>query len=309
MPKLPETVQETLPLYPVVNNLDSVKGVIIANIDDLPTINPQQRITLGRLASMLGQNLGPTEGVSDEYDPLLEVTDNDFANCAPSTLERGLYIPRFDPRYTQKSTEQLVRPGQYSDRSEYGVVFPSTEFTTVARSARDLAVHTMAKTRKANRASIDIVDKDNTTGRSVAHMLGRYIRGLNSLEDELIEKRESLLIPLYRETYSPWQAHFKARNLDKKRKQFDEHLHDTIETATLNLDIGSTAIKAVHRAAASNLYRRGSSREINAQWKRYIEFVGKYVAERRKKIAQSKERCQEQYEHFEPFLATKPAQV
>ena len=305
MPKLPGYVQEPIALYPVVEELDEARGVIRANLQDLPQVDAEQRITLGRLANFYGQRLGPADGIIYSQDTLLEVQEKDFVQAKPSAINRGLYIPRSDRRFSDPKTEQLVRVTPKDDRQQDGVVFPVQEFHLVARNAKDLVKHVMAKTRKANGGNPDRIEVDGTVGRSAGHAMESKIQGLNVLENQLIENRSRLLIPLYRETYSSWQSHFKAKNLDKKRLQFDEQLHDTIETANINLNLGSTAVKAVHRAATANMHRRGSSSELNHHWQKYIKMVGEYVSARRAKVVISRTQCQEELKHYEPFLAVK----
>lgn len=305
MPKLPAYIQEPMPLYPVVQELDNSRGAVLAEIDVLPSIDGDQRITLGRLATFYGQRLGPADGIEQNQDILLEVQEKDFTRAQPSAIAEGLYIKRADPRFSDPKTEQLVRVTPKNNPRQAGVVFPVDEFRFVARNAKDFAKHVMAQTRNANSANPDRIVVDGTVGRSAGHALESKVKAMNVLENQLLDNRAKLLVPLYREAKSDWQAHFKAKNLDKKRKQFDEQLHYVIETATINTNLGATAIKAVHRAAAANMYRRGSSKEINFHWQRYVRLVGKYVNARLIKVGISREECQQELKHYQPFLDAK----
>lgn len=305
MPKLPGFVQEAMPLYEIVKELDESQGVIQADLQDLPQVDPDQRITIGRLVGMYGKRIGPNDGIEQNEDRLLEVVEQDFANARPAVITRGLYIPGYDRRFMDSRTEQLVRVAPKKEKQQEGVVFPAEEFPSIARNARDLSYHMMARTRGANAANKDRIDVDGRVGRSAGHIMEDKIKKMNVLENSLLKNRSDLLIPLYRETYSDWQSHFKAENLDKKRKEFDEQLHYTIETASINQDIGSTAIKAAHRAAFSNMYRRGSSKEINNSWQGYVRMVGEYVSKRVAKIEISRANCHEQLAEYQPFLDAK----
>ena len=183
-----------------------------------------------------------------------------------------------------------------------GVVFPSHEFTKVGHSPHSLTERTMAKTR-ANQQSNGTIDAktESAVGRSAAHVMDRYIGGLAVLDSELEVHRKELYIPLYRDA-KQWAPHFKPKNLDKKRRKFDEEIHYVLETASLNLNIGTIALRAAHRAMVSRLYRRGSRRELNAQWQAHINFAGNYVKARREKIRISKELCEEEFSAYAPFL-------
>lgn len=302
MPRVPDLIQEPMALYPVVAGLDQSGGLLQATLADIPSVDPSSRITLVRLAGLYGRNLGPTDGADQGSDIILEVEEEDFKRAEPRAIEQGLYIPRHDSRYRDPATEQLVRITPEHNKMQLGVVFPVNEFHVVARSAPDLAKHVMAKTRRANAGNPDHLAVESTVGRSAAHALDTKIQGLNKLENELIENRNSLLIPLYRDTRRIWQSHFKAKNLDKKFKQFQEQYHQTIETACINLGYGTTTVKALHRAALSRQSRRGTTHERNQRLQEDIVLLGRYTTARRAKIVISKNQCEQELAYYEPFL-------
>lgn len=308
MPKVPDYCQEPLPLYPVVAELDALHGRVTNSLESLHLPPSQTRITLMKLASRYGEQFGPADSVTATHDVLLEVGPEDFRNSHPGLLNGGLYIHPRDRRFRDPATEQLVKVRPPDAPSEYGVVFPAREFHIVARSAQDLAKHVMAKTRRANEACLDSVAVEARVGRSAAHALEGKVLGLNGLESELIIVRNTILIPLYREAKrnqaSHWRAHYGPRNLDKKRRVFDDLSHEAIDTASINLNLGSTALKAAHRAETSRRYRARTARERSANWMMSIAFVGKYLNSRHRKVVTSRDQCQKELVFYREFLTS-----
>lgn len=306
MPRVPEYTQEPLALYPVVTKLDSVQGRVTDSLESL-RLNPSQtRITLMKLASRYGEQLGPTDPVTTTQDNLLQVGPADFRNIQADMLYPGLYIHPRDPRFKDPATEQLVKVRSNDAPDQPGIVFPAREFHVVARNAADLAKHVMAKTRRANDNNPDGESVEARVGRSAGHALEGKVLGLNELEKEYITVRNSVLIPLYREAKRNgavhWRAHYGPKNLDKKRRLFDELTHEVIDTASLNLNLGSTALKAAHRAEASKLYRARSTRERSANWLASLEFAGNYLKARHHKVIISRNQCQKELIFYREFL-------
>jgi hypothetical protein len=305
MPKLPQEVQLPLALYPPTSELVQNRGIINADLTDLP-IDPDQRITYQRLAGLYGKLLGPLDGLQRDEDIILEVTSPDFAQASPSNLKNGLYIESSDPRYYRSTTEQLVRSRPKGARPPYtGVVFPAREYAVIAGNPKALAQHAMSKTRKANLDNDDPVVVEGRVGRAGAHILSQKIQGLNSLDNDLIDYRDRLLVPLYRATRSTWRASFKAYNLDRLRREFDEMLHDTVDTAVLNMDIDLSGVRAIHRAITSNMTRRGNAAERTQRINGYVEFIGKYITARRKRVHLSRAESEDTLVNFEPFTNLK----
>lgn len=307
MPRIPERAyQEPLALYPVVEQLNEVNGVLQTPASEVPGIIPEKRVTLLRLASLHGLKLGPKDAVTINYDSLLDIAEQDFNMANAISINTGLYIYPGDERYRSPATEQLVRIRKDNEWNSPAVVFPTEQFRTVARSPQDLAKHAMAVTREANKDNSDPIDVEGKVGRSAGHALLGKINGLEKLEATLAATRNDLLLPLNREvnnnTSRPWQAHYLPKNIDKKRKQFDEELHHTLDTAAINLNIGTTALQAAHRALVSNLYRRGSRNELSSQWLNYLTLSRDYVKARRSKIATSKAECKLQMNFYQQFI-------
>lgn len=291
-----------------VSLLNESKGVVCSPESLVDALGPDKRITLGRLAVSLGREISDEPRKSEHADNALEIYRKDLYAAEPQTIEMGLYVPPGDTRY--KTAELLVTVGDEPCDLELpgvvdrhvGVVFPRDEFHIVARNARDLSKHVKAKTLRANGDNPDRDEVEAKRYRSAAHAMDQKIQGLGKLENKLIEERY-LLGKIFRDTRSTWRAHYKLRNLDKDRKQVDELIHETAETATINLNFGTTSINALHRAITSNLYRRGSAHEITRMWQRYSAMVGKYTNARRGKVVQSRSACERELGIYAPYLA------
>lgn len=310
MPKIAQYIQEPIVLYPVAQELDANHGVLQTPLDNLVGIDPDRRITLARLANAHGNYLGPIQPQENE-DVVLEVSAKDFEYAQPAAIGHGLWIPRKDPRYRSPTTEDLVRISPKGGPFLPGLVFPTGEWRKVARSPKDLARHTMDQTRTANLNIADLTETERKVGASAAHALDQKDTYMESLKTNLLERRNQLLVPLYKQTRQRsgkprYQNQFLAKNLDRKRREFDEILHDTIETATINLDLNRFAINGLHRAVNSNLYRRGSSVDLIHQWRGYVAFIGAYDKARITRLEISQSECQRVRKAYEPFV-TKPA--
>jgi hypothetical protein len=287
--------------------LDESRGVISASQELIEEIGPDTRITLGRLALKLGEEIAPHAPREEHRDKALRIYRKDLYAAEPQTIETGLYIPPSDPRY--RTAELLITVGDEPCELELpgvvdkrmGVVFPREEFHVVARNARDFTKHVKAKTLRANKENGDRDEVEAKTYRSAAHAMDQKIQSLGGLENKLIEDRH-LLGKIFRDTRSTWRAHYKAKNLEKDRKAADELIHDTAETASINLNLGTTSINALHRAITSNLHRRGSAREITHMWQSYSRMVGRYVNARRGKVIQSRNACLKQLNVYAPYL-------
>lgn len=310
MPKLVgEYIQEPLALYPVVADLNASDGVVTATYEDLEWADPEKRGKLARMVRAYGELLGPTESVDANHDLILDIAIEDFQHASPLSIKSGLYIYPDDPRYSSSFTEQLVRIGSRKGNPHVpSVVFPSDEYSKVAHSARGLTSRNMNKARlSAGKKGLGPTETELLVGRAAANILTSYIGSLDGLDKNLEKKRTTMLAPLYKET-NTWVPHFKIKNLDKRRREFDEEVHHILDTASLNLNIGSIALKGAHRALASNLYRQGKTpHDINHQWRRYLHLTRDYVRARRQKIQISREECELELQPYLPFLEPKSA--
>lgn len=321
MPKVLEGQTELMPSP--VTKLNESQGVLEYSIGDLEDIDPERRITLAHLTLAMGALLGPFPLTSSRYktDKALKVNSADFRRGEPHYIQQGLYISSDDPRY--ENANQLVKTRHQGgmqiaidgdlklpfrpESNHPGVVFHADEYHLVARSPIDLVRATKAKTQKANQGTADREEVEQTVNRSAAHVTERYIKGLSALEADYIGDHK-ILTSIHRQTKGrdpdkkiP-RNQFKAKNLDKARKRADEMFHETVETAAINNNWGQLAINGVHRAIASSLYRRGSSREIDLAWRSYVSIQGLYINARRFKLIQSRTACESQYNLYQPYL-------
>jgi hypothetical protein len=305
MPKLERFVQEPLPLYPSSEVFNGNTGIITATLEDMPWVDPERRITLGRLATQYGNLLGPTDGLRANEDSILQVAIEDFKNASIDSIKSGLFIYPNDLRFRSRTTEQLVKVdnwyGRFSDIP--GVVFHAHEYPKIAKNPEALVKHKMAQTRSANADNTDKIQVEGKVGRTPGHVLTSMIQSMNNVDSDLISVRNDILVPLTSETNSTWQAHYKAANLDKKFKLFIEEAHNTLETASINLNIGTIAVKAAHRALTSRLTRYpGTRAEQNQAIRSNIFLLREYIKAKRHKIRFARERCEEALIPYEPFM-------
>jgi hypothetical protein len=182
------------------------------------------------------------------------------------------------------------------------VVFPSDEYPIVARNARDLARSTEARTQAANESEPNRDQVRQKVGRSVAHTLNAKISSIATLNAQLTEDRETMR-SLYKDLRSSWIAHYKVKNLDKKRAFADEQIHEAAEVSSLHLNLGTTSVQGLHRAIRKNLY--GGNRthgQIAEKWRSYINMVGSYMGARIYKLDLSQNMCEQEMSRYEHFL-------
>ncbi len=276
--------------------------VEVIDVNGLYGLEPDSRITLGRLARLAG------EGAEIQPEP----TVSEYESAEPETINRGLYIPYNDSRYT--AAQQLVRLGVDPTARPFvqqnvGVVFPASEFHVVARNARDLANHTAAVTRRANESVEDRDEVHAKVGRSIAHALTSKIDSLDDLDNRLKTERATLR-SLHKDAGSAWQAHYKVKNLEPKRKFADERIHEATEVAAINLNHGTITVKGIHRVIKKRLYGSNQSQaEIGHNWQRYIRMVGVYTGARIHKISLSKDMCESELYRYQHFLQARATQV
>jgi hypothetical protein len=260
-------------------------------------INPERRMTFNRLLRLTGE-------ITDLGE---EPTTDDYVHAEPPSIETGLYIGPRDPRFA--SGEQLVRVGVpahpvTATTRDFGVVFPSDEFSVVARSPRDFARHTEARTRNANLVNDNRDEVDEKVRRSVIHALDSKVKSISKLSIDLGTERTALL-SLYRDLNYSWQAHHKVRNLAKLRIFADEKIHETAELATINLEMDTVAIKGLHRAIKKNLYGGNRSHARTAfNWQRYIKMVGTHTKAKLEKADISQRMCEKELDRYKYRLTS-----
>lgn len=268
------TRRETRPVTPV-EYAEVVPAQVWADIE------PDRRITSGRLLQVISHELAL---------PLDYAGQEDLQRATPKVLQGGLYIMPRDPRY--KTAE--LRSGD--------VVFPSYEYPIVTRSARDLAVTTSARVRKANR---DLADRDELERKAMhgaAEALNGKLLSMTRLHDHL-EARRTMLRSLGNDLQSTWTAHFKAKNLDKRREEADQAIHETAEVACVNLGLDTVAIEGLHRAIKLHLYRQDENPVLQrVRWQQYIVMTGRHTRAKQERLATQLRFSQKEFERYEPYM-------
>lgn len=290
---------------------DLARGVMTAPLEAFGDIDPEKRITLVRLATEHGLVYGQADIESTETDTELQVSKSDYQNARPDFIRQGLYIDMTDPRYRDKQTEQLlwawgpvpidsqaVRDLKLERR---GVVVPPDEFKIIAHSPGRIVKFSEATTRNANKNELDRKEVDEKVGRSAAHSMESKLASMSTLEANIHDEIALLRKP-YHEASSTWRAHFKAKNLDKVRRETDERIHEMVEVATLNLNPGTFELRALHRAIAKRLYRNPTPAETASQWRIYTSLAGQYATARLVKVIQSQVKAKKQLDLYQPYL-------
>lgn len=207
----------------------------------------------------------------------------------PPIIERGLYIDRADTRTA--TAEQLYD----------GVVFPSDEFTVISRSPRDLTKHVRSRTREANKTLFDRDEADQKVGRSAAHALETQSTKLSRYIATMADKRLKLLSLLKDIDPPHGVVHFKAKNLERVRKNTDEAIHETAEVASINLNFDTTAIKGLHNVIRYNLYGTNQARRMQ-YWRRYVVMTGRHTKAKIVAAGNSQTACERELRIYGPYL-------
>jgi hypothetical protein len=297
--EIPAANTEALFASPV-EALDSTNGVMFRRIEDLPHIDPEKRITLPRLCKELGNTLGWVIDTSADSDPVIGVSPEDLAHADVAALNRGLYINPYG--YPVSAFKQLVKKpggaieieGEIVLPSGYGVVFPADEYTKFPRNPGAIAQSVQAANRETNRFTHDRDEVKRRALSSAGQTMSGYIQELDLQESALIQERQ-LLRAVYREVRNDktavWLSHYKGNNLDKMRQDADELIHETVETAMLNLNLDSKEESAVHRAVSKKLYRAGSSREIARNVADFTYITGRWAKTRMAMVGLARQEC------------------
>ncbi len=320
--KTPERPADTDEPTLLSMQLDETGGILTGASED---INPEQEMTFIKFMGERGSVLGKAE-LEEGVDVELHVRPEDFTNIRPSVLRDGLYIHRFDPRYSRvrkdnpNRTQQLAwawgeqpfsstKPRILKDLNltENGVVLPADEFSMVAHSPSAMTAFAGAKTRDHNAGNTDIKGVDEKVGRSRGHTMEGKIDKISELIPN-IEEELRLFKTIYDATNPESPVTFKAKELEVLFQVAQERLHILIDTARLNLSMSPDQVKAMHRALASKLTKANSEAELAKNWRVYASLGGQYAYARLTKAIQSRERCREELEYYQPYLDRGKAQ-
>lgn len=299
-----EIPQDTL-WHPGIESLRDSRGVVDMRLD-ICGIDPEQKVNMTTLTGRMGENFGPVP-TDIRRDPLLDVYPQNFQVAHVNAIESGLYVPPNDLR-TRREEDLLITIGHQACELNIkgvvprnaGVVFPRSEYKKVARNAADFAKSIRAGVLQ-NNIGPDQEEARAKASRGATEALQGMLTGMDTLEGSLLAERQ-LLEKVYRQNKTSWQAQYKAKNLDKLRKNADELIHEAADTAAITLNLGTVALAAMHRAITSNLYRRGSRSELNYRWREYTAMAGRYSNARRGKVWQSRADCEEQLAKLTPSL-------
>lgn len=261
-------------------------------------------------------------GDEAEREPARTFSVDDLARAVPGAIEGGLYIPRFGPVWQTaegkvdvpydfasedaKNARWLIRSGKTTPikPSDITIIFPSEEAKQIGYYAKALADRTKTSTRAANRDLPDRDEVNEKVDRSAHHQLEGYVKKMTALEKGLVSER-GVLRSLFRDMSSHWQAHYKARNLDKRRKGVEERLHLTVETSATTLKLEDTAVRGLHRAIRHNLYGHLTQDEQEQMWTMYLLMIGRYTTNKLDRLVSHIDACKKEMETYQPAIDRK----
>lgn len=309
MPEVAREIPQDKLWTPLIEDVLANKAVLDIPLERVG-IDPEQRVNLPDLAFAIGRTstLPEKEELEPMTDKALDIYRNNFLQGSVKAIESGLYIPPRDERFKSANLIitighqpcELERDGVVGRRT--GVIFPADEFKIVARNARDFVKHVKAQSLAKNADNPDKEEVEQTALRAAARAMTRKIDDLDDLEQDIIDERQ-LLIKVYRQAKGTNRGpRYKAKNLDKLRKQADEIIHNTAETSAINRNLGTISVKAMHKAIMSSLYRRGSNSQVAYNLGEYTAMAGRYATARRGKVWQSRRDCAIQLIEYAPSL-------
>ena len=264
-----------------------------------PGIAEAQRVSFIKLIGSVGTT------IAFGTEPTIEA----YQHAEPGFINKGLYIHPRDPQFA--TAQHMVTLGVRDNRgggsvASYGVVFPSNEFSIVARNSRDLARHTVNTTRKARLGSPDREETTDAAMRSAGHTLISKMDSQMKLRAHLVDDVTDLRV-IYKDIISPRATRYYAKNLDKKRVVADERIHETAEVAMINLpDISNAAVTGLHKTLRKHLYDGNySANERAYNWMRYLAMTGIYIGARIHKLELSHSACANELAMYKPYLDAK----
>jgi hypothetical protein len=206
-----------------------------------------------------------------------------------------------------------VRERVIPSRSTYhGVSIPASQFRMVTRSPKDLANAVYTNTLGINdrRSPEDrVTDRDEmkeTAARAAGHALNSQLVHLETLATAYSARREDLL-GIMRELKAPFWAHYKLSNLDKMRRTADIAIHQSIETASINMNDWDTyEVDGLHRAIRFHMY--GHDGHNNARmhyYRKYVLMAGRHTRNIINAIEESKKATDRERQIYLPALKAK----
>jgi len=226
-----------------------------------PEFDLEKPMAIGHLLKVISDHVNLPEGYT---------TAEDLRRVEPPKIEAGLCFGTVEAR--QQDLKDVYM----------GIGFTATQYLRIARSPRDLAVHTYARTQRANdkRPDTERLGRDEaeaTANRAAAHILQSY--GLRIAEgiNEFTEQRDYLLA-MHKELQNPGWAHFKGTKLGEIIRVTSDIIHSDVEIAAVNLDWSGSMTEALQRAVHYNLYGwKGHSSKRISQWRQYVLMAGRHT--------------------------------
>ncbi len=287
-------------LFPAVQaELSELRSVAEVEILDGLGADPERRTNIAILAGQVGVALNEMPREGNMTDSFLNVYPDDFLRAKRERLSAGLYVP--GTKENMSKTDRLVTIGfapvtiklpGIVDRN-MGVVVGKDEHKRFVHSAMGVALGSRTVTRDAHDDEPVREEKTRSAKSSAVQTMDRYIASLGILDQEFIENHD-LLWSLHQDTITGWHAAYLTKNLNQKRKQADELIHEIAEIAMGTLNYGTTLAKATHNVIASNFYRRGSHNQLAESWRAYTKWGADYMNAKRGKVNQSINACKEQ---------------
>lgn len=302
--------QETI-LPTTATRLDETMGKVRTDRLEGFGLDPDRRMNIVMLAGQMGTKLAESFDQTDfSRDQALGVDVDDFSHAFPANLVRTLYYPRGDKRRREEprpamlvtvpeGTPTLNLPGVVGRYDS--IVVGGEDFRIIARDPHRISDTIQANVEKAHEDDTDRDYKNQRTATIVVEAMTRKQAALASL-DTSVESKRDVLYRINRDARIVWRTSYLGKNLDRDRQRADEIIHAIAEIACINLNLGTKQESALHRGITSNLYRRGSSRDLSTAWKSYTRLFGLYLNAERGKISQSQNACQYELERRLAFL-------
>lgn len=265
-------------------------GQGILDIGDVPVNQPEQvpdaldldkRIAASRLIK-LAMNISPP-------DPS-EVTERDLRVMSPSRIVSGLYMP--------EGSKPADIPNSYK-----GVIFPADQFLLIARSSRDLALHTRSKSSKTHMQDDNKQSAGAAANRSAGHMLKNYVASLTTLEAAVADEEKRIGIysgELHGANDTGFFAHFNGVNLQPIAASVETSIFDALNVAATTHKWDKEKLVRARKTVLYQLYGIDSSRVKN--WIGYTDMAKDYAHARRIIIGQAGRMAAIELAKYQPFL-------
>lgn len=303
MSRVPNSGQTEL-LPSIVTQLNESRGVF--DVEDFESIglDLERRSNVVVMAGRLGvamSELPRDASVEGRHqDRALDVYGDDFERSRLEALNDGLIIRPDNPLYKNPKNKRIVTletmpisiygklPGVQAPY--VGVALGPGEYTKIARYPGPLAERARAVTLDAHRHDMNREDAEEAGLRASGHILEDKLEGLARLDAQLAGS-SALLLSMHKDARIVWRTSYLGKNLNRRRKEADELIHEIVEVAANSLGYTTPEVNAAHRVFVSNMYRRGSARELAQSWQAITDWATRYINAKRGKVNQSQNGC------------------